>query len=213
MIATRMIAPQTSHRQTRIASLVGVSGFTLVEIVISLTVMALLIAASVPSIKGIIREHEAQEPMRELALMARMVRERAMTLQQPFQIGFDSAGCYASAYYQPYEQAEEYESLRLEQQAMEAGLQRFGAPIESSEQQEPILLGRYEWPDNMTVRLRFWGETEWIDLSGARFRRWVFQPTGIAKPIVVQFENQGVFLEATFNPLTAEIERERSFVE
>tara|TARA_R110002096_G_scaffold91625_22_gene207388 strand:- start:1011 stop:1643 length:633 start_codon:yes stop_codon:yes gene_type:complete len=190
-------------------------GFTLVEIVISMTVMALLIAASVPSIQGIIREHQAQEPMRELALMARMVRKRAMQQQQPFQVGFDSRGCYASAYFQPYEQGEEYESLRLEELARAAGEKRFGTvePVEGEKMADPILLGRYEWPEKMSVRLRFWGDTEWEDLSGARFRRWVFQPSGIAKPLVVQFENDGVFIEATFNPLTAEIERERSYVQ
>lgn len=190
-------------------------GFTLVEIVISMTVMALLIAASVPSIQGIVREHQAQEPMRELAMMARMVRKRAMDTQQPFQVGFDSRGCYASAYFQPYEQEEEYESLRLEELARAAGEQRFGSvePEEGEELPDPILLGRYDWPENLSVRLRFWGDTEWEDMSGARFRRWVFQPTGIAKPLAVQFENEGIFIEATFNPLTAEIERERSYVQ
>ncbi len=186
-----------------------------------MTVIALLMAAAVPSIQGIIREHQAREPLREMAEMARAVRKRAMRFQRPYQLGFDAAGCFAAPYFQPYGQAEEYERLRLEQQSRElegnlaeAAISRFGGR-ESEEIADPDadFLERYEWPEGMTVRVRFWGDSEWEDLSGARFRRWVFQPTGIARPLVVQFENEGVFLEATFNPLTAEIERERSYVE
>ncbi len=185
-----------------------------------MTVMALLIAASVPSIQGVIREHQAQEPLRELAVMARTVRERALRFQQPFQIGFDATGCFASAYFQPYDQVGEYETLRSEQQAREldaqlqdAAEQRFGASTEEVAAVGSDFLQRYEWPEGMRVRVRFWGDLEWEDLSGARFRRWVFQPTGIVRPLVIQFENEGVFLEATFHPMTAEIQRERSYVE
>lgn len=198
-------------------------GFTLVEIVVSLTVLALLAGALTPSINGVVKEHQAREPVRELVSMAREVRARAIRTQRPFQIGFDAEGCFASAYYKPYGGDGEYETLKREQEArmlekeiLEASEQRFGAaepdPYQEFEPDNEFLI-RYEWPEGMNVRIKPWGEHEFEQLAGNQTKRWVFQPSGMCQPLTIQMENEGVFFEARFNPLTAEIEDETSYVQ
>lgn len=197
------------------------TGFSLVEMIIALAIVTILVGAAVPAFQNVVREHEAREPVKQVAEMARTVRSRAMRLQRPYQVGFDESGCYAAPYSQPYQQTEEYEELKREIEARQAGAAmteaaelRFGDAAEADEPDpDQDFLMRYDWPDNTTVRVRFWGQAEWQTLGGAEFERWVFQPSGLCRPLVLQFESDGVFFEARFSPLTAEIEEEKSYVE
>ena len=88
------------------------SGFTLVEMIIVLSVLALLTAAAIPSIDGVLKERQAREPISELLLLAREVRNRALSEQRPYQIAFDSEGFRASRYFNPYGGAEEFDQLQ-----------------------------------------------------------------------------------------------------
>ncbi len=199
------------------------SGFTLVEIVVTLTILAIITGALTPSIKGVIREHQAREPLREVISMAREVRARAVRMGRPYQIGFDSQGCFASAYYQPYQVAGEYEALkieleqrRLEREIIEASQARFGIEEETilpQDEHDDEFLIRYEWPDNLQVQVKYWGETDWKPLLGMETERWIFLPTGMCKPLTLQMENEGVFIEVRFTTLTADVEEEISYVE
>ncbi len=197
----------------------GWAGFTLVEIVVSLTVMALLVAVSVPAVDGVIREHQGREPLQRVTEYVRLARELAYRHQQPFQVGFDARGCFVAAFYQPYDRFSSYEELKREQEALEIDRRyretaeaRFGSGPEASREDPGAILERYEWPEGMTVWLRFWGDTEWEVLDGMRFRQWVIQPKGLAKPLWIRMEGEGVSLEARYGALSGEIEEERSIV-
>ena len=37
---------------------------------------------------------------------------------------------------------------------------------------------------------------------------WIFQPTGLCEPLTVRLEQDDAWIEATFDPLTAEISEE-----
>ena len=71
-------------------------GFTLIEIIIALTIVAVLAAAAVPMLKGFQDERVAREPVAKLVQMARGVRMRAMTEKRPYQVAFHSRGFTAS---------------------------------------------------------------------------------------------------------------------
>jgi len=197
-------------------------GFTLVEVVVSLTILALILGAAVPSIRGIVREKQALGPVREFAEMARATRERALRTQRPYQIGLDAGGCYAAPFDPGYGGQASYDALRteveakqLERQIEAASAARFGQDGEngaSAETDDEEFLLRFEWPDGYRVRVRRFGDAEWLALEGSRVRHWVIQPTGLCLPLLLRFEADGVFAEARFHPLTAEIESLRSSV-
>ena len=50
-------------------------------------------------------------------------------------------------------------------------------------------------------------------MTGGEFRRWIFQPSGMCEPLKVRMEADAAFFEIEFHPLTADIVRERSWVE
>ena len=68
------------------------AGFTLVEIIIALTIVIIIAAASIPTFKGLRAEQQALEPVQELTRMAKEARLRAMREKRPYQIVFHGTG-------------------------------------------------------------------------------------------------------------------------
>ena len=87
------------------------AAFTLVEIVIAITIVAILVGMAIPTMRGLEDEKVAREPVSELLRLARTVRARAMAEQQPYQIAFDHRGFHAARYFNPYGESEEFDEL------------------------------------------------------------------------------------------------------
>ncbi len=203
------------------------SGFTLVELVIAITVLAILGGLAVPAIDSVQRERLAREPVNQLYLLAREVRVRSMKERRPYQIVFDREGFRASRFFQPYGGREEFEALRteLEQRAREQemidasrargiDLSAEKVNLKQIEIEEGLQYFReYEWSDDVECSLRFWDEMQWVGLSSGEFRRWIFQPSGMCEPLRLRIEADGAYFEIEFHPLTADIKSERSWVE
>jgi len=201
--------------------------FTLVELVIALTILGILAGMAIPAIDGVQKERVAREPINALLLMAREARGRAMAEQRPYQIAFDAEGFHAARYFHPYGGAEEFEQLRLEldererlEQMIEASRARGMAPAETEPdpRREAALAGftyskSYTIEPGLRYRLRMWGDTDWQEMDAGLFRRWVFQPSGMCEPLLIQVENERAFFEVEFHPLTGDIRRERSWIE
>ncbi|MDF1859625.1 MAG: type II secretion system protein [Verrucomicrobiales bacterium] len=205
----------------------GKSGFTLVELVIAMTVLAILAGLAVPAVSSVQKERIAREPVTALYLLAREVRLRSMKERRPYQIVFDSDGFRATRFFHPYGGREEFEKLKIELEQLaqrdemaEASRAR-GIDL-SNEEVDPRMeeveqglrfFSEYAWPEQIACSLRFWDEMQWVDLSGGEFRRWIFQPSGMCEPLRVRVEADGSFFEIEFHPLTADIKSERSWVE
>ncbi|MCB1061551.1 MAG: prepilin-type N-terminal cleavage/methylation domain-containing protein [Verrucomicrobiae bacterium] len=207
------------------------AAFTLVEIVISLTVLAILAGIAIPTINGIQKEREARAPVTELARMAREVRSRAMAEQVPYQIAFDQRGFHAARFYNPYGESEEFDQLVRDIEMIDQQQEIIDASrargIDMNAGQAPTAADRaletarqgmkfheaFELPDGIRYSLLFWGETEWIDMQSGLFRRWVFQPSGMCQPLKIKVEADNAYFEVEFHPLTADVKSERSWVE
>ncbi len=212
---------KTGNRQ------VGNEGFTLVELIIAMTILAILAGMAVPAVTGIQKERVAREPINQLLLMAREARTRAMAEQRPYQVAFDSTGFRAARFFNPYGGSEEFDQLQLELQELERRDEMIEASqargISLNEQERNVKLETlaegmrfqeaYEIDPNLQYRIRMWGDTDWQDMSAGIFRRWVFQPSGMCEPLWIQIENDTSFFEVEFHPLTGDIKRERSWVE
>lgn len=202
-------------------------GFTLVELVIVLSVLVLLSATAIPSIDGVMKERQAREPVSSLLLMAREVRNRAMAEQRPYQIAFTPEGFQASRYFNPYGGREEFDKLqdllKVQQERLQiiAASRERGIQIEEeirNSRMESAMAGlnfsaSYQLPQGIDFRLRSWRDTDWLEMEGGAFRRWVFQPSGMCEPFKVQLQADKAFFEVEFHPLTADIKSETSWVE
>lgn len=90
------------ERRTGNRELRTIPGFTLIEIVVVLTILAVLAAATVPTFRGMQAERRAREPVAELLRMAKEARLRAMKERRPYQIVITAQGFTASRYFDPY---------------------------------------------------------------------------------------------------------------
>lgn len=202
-------------------------GFTLVEVVITLAVLAVLVGISVPAVTGLQRQHEARQPVAELVRMARTVRARAMMGQRPYQIVFDHNGFQAAEYFSPYGGREEIDELVKEleeaesiQRMEEASKKRLGN-LGSAEEPEPgdadsgagVFYESYEMPPGVRYEIMMRGDHQWVEMGGGGFKRWVFQPSGMCDPFKIRVQSDKAFFEVSFHPLTGDISEEKSYVE
>lgn len=212
-------------------------GFTLIELVLVLTLLALITAAAVPSIKGLQEETLAREPLNDLAKLAKQTRLRAMKEKRPYQIVFTTTGFTATRYLSPYLQAAELEEFLQKteieaRQKAEAGLTAkngdpaaeagqatagssfAGAPTSAGGAAPPAAPAFQEWtekhdlPEGMTYSVQFWYEPEPVPMEGTAVKLWVFQPTGLVSPLTVKMSYSAGAITASFSALTADIVKE-----
>src|ERR1700710_2768241 len=82
--------------------------FTLIEIVVALTIVAVIAAVAIPTVKGLDRDERMRAPIKTLGELVQQVRERAMRERRPYQIVFEHEGIHASPAMYPYQKREEY---------------------------------------------------------------------------------------------------------
>jgi prepilin-type N-terminal cleavage/methylation domain-containing protein len=205
------------------------NGFTLLEIVIVLTLLAVLAAASIPSVRSLRDEQAAREPVKELARMAKEARLHAMKDRRPYQIAFTSKGISATRYLSPYLQLAQLDEFvqkaeNDEQQRMDAedANEHKDQPQIGDDTPPPSAPGTpppppknfkewaesYQFPDGIRCSVQYWHEQEASPLEGDAVKLWVFQPSGLVTPIAVTIDRESASFSATFSGLTADIVKE-----
>ena len=196
------------------------SGFTLIELVVVLTILSVLVAASLPSVKGLQDEQIAREPLAALARLAKEARLHAIKERRPYQIAFTEKGFSATRFLSPYLQAADLDKFMLQIQtdaSNEDGEPKANAaakpPSPSSDPNaQPFKewSGSYTLPQGSSYTVKFWHESDVTPISGELVKLWVFQPTGICPPVTVHLDRSNATFEASFNALTADINKEVS---
>ena len=192
--------------------------FTLIEIVVALTIAAVIAAVAIPTVKGLGRDEAARAPMKTLAVVVQEARLRAMREHRSYQIVFEHEGIHASPAMYPYEKREDFlkhlEEMRTPPRIeviQRVVMQRSG---EETADEPP----RFQPPWTVTIPLPpktecevlMWGDGEWDAIEGEKMRRWVFQPTGMANPARVRLRTEAAELETGFDLLTGELIGERT---
>ena len=192
--------------------------FTLIEIVVALTIAAVIAAVAIPTVKGLGRDEAARAPRKTLAVVVQEARLRAMREHRSYQIVFEHEGIHASPAMYPYEKREDFlkhlEEMRTPPRIeviQRVVMQRSG---EETADEPP----RFQPPWTVTIPLPpktecevlMWGDGEWDAIEGEKMRRWVFQPTGMANPARVRLRTEAAELETGFDLLTGELIGERT---
>lgn len=202
------------------------AGFTLVEIVIALTIVAVLAAATVPMLKGFQDERLAREPITALLRLAREARQRAMQEKRPYQVAFHATGFTASRYFNPYLQlAELNEFLAAEEtftvvestvaEGEKTDLDN-GGNVKATElplappppKFDEHWSENYELPKEVKYQIQHWYDAEPTPIEGEVVKLWVFQPSGVCQPLKVHVEGASSTFDVEFAALTADIVKE-----
>ncbi len=210
-------------------------GFTLLEIVIVMVIISVLAVMAMPVVSSMMREAAMREPVERLEELAKAVRLRAMLEGYPYEIIFTAEGFEGRRFQLRREGEESVEDEELEEAEKEAEAANEEHPAdpetdpnaeltgEDGEEKEPTLvlpeLEAYQFSGPMACRLLFWGRTRWMEPPQPNEKeqtpvhnRWLFQPSGLCNPLTVQFYRDDMWVEIAFNPLTADIQSERSLI-
>lgn len=218
--SSSFLIPHSSFRQA--------AAFTLVEIVIALTIVIIIAAGAIPTFRGIRAEQAAREPVVELTRLAKQARLKAMREKRPYQIVFHSSGFTASRYLSPYLQLAELNEfmIQVEQKALEpppevdlanetntsrpTGDQVIHTKTATSGGKYEDWVEDYKLPEGMRYTVQYWYDLEAVQVEGEVVKLWVFQPSGICLPLKVHLENEAAALTIEYGALTADIIKESS---
>lgn len=203
------------------------AAFTLVEVVIALTIVIIIAAASMPTFRGLREEQMAREPVQALVRLAKEARIRAMREKRPYQVAFHAGGFTASRYFNPYLQLSDLTALLAEE---ETGVTRLNPNEEESTDDPDAKTSNvpktdlplappgpkvddkwqehYNLPEGSQYSIKYWHDLEPTPVVGEVVKLWVFQPTGICQPLTVHLERQSAYFDVEFGALTADIVKE-----
>ena len=156
-----------------------VAGFTLLEMMIVLLIIAMLAGLSVMSFQGVNDQQVLRTPGLELQRMAREAVRRAGMYEQTQTIVFEK-----SAFIIRY---------------------KSDAKAVADADSKTVWQRRIDVPPNMRMLVQRWGMKDWIPSAG---QRWIVQPSGLCEPLAVRFELGNSNLEMRFNPLTGGVAEE-----
>jgi prepilin-type N-terminal cleavage/methylation domain-containing protein len=210
------------------------AAFTLIEIVVALTIAAVVAAIAIPMVKGLARAEAVRAPLKMLGEAVQEARQRAMREHRSYQIVFEHDGIHASPAMYPYEKREEFlkhlEEMRtpprvdvIERTVVQRTEVKREEPIngrthekEDAEPQDepprfvPPWTVSIPLPTESECEVLMWGDGEWDVIEGEKVRRWVIQPTGMVNPTRVLLRTHEAELEAGFDLLTGELTGERT---
>ena len=200
--------------------------FTLVEIVIALTIVAILTAAAIPSFRGLRDEQLAREPVAALVKLAKEARLKAIVEKRPYQIAFTSRGFTASRHFNPYLQLEELDQFvagTLPGQPRDANDGLVDEPDSDAStgraatnlplappppKRDDQWSETYPLPTDTHYSIQFWHDISPTPVEGDYVKLWVFQPSGICQPLTLELIRENARFEVEFGALTADIVRE-----
>jgi prepilin-type N-terminal cleavage/methylation domain-containing protein len=193
-------------------------GFTLVEIIVAITIVAVIAAVAIPTMKGMQRDEKFKEPMHTLAAVVQEARHRAMRERRSYQIVFEPGGIHASPVIYPYEKLEDFlaELERMRTPPLQQGIVVQGVEKQLADEEQKPRPPEPPWTVSIPVEkntecgVLMWGDGEWDVLDGGKMRRWVFQPAGMSSPARIRLRGDGGEMEAGFDPLTGEVTGERT---
>lgn len=215
------------------------SAFTLIEIIVAMTIIAVVAAVAVPTLKGMHREEQVRAPLVALAEMVQEVRGRAIRERRPYEIVFERDGLHAIPGNPSFARREEFlqhlgelrtpplrspfETENTTVMEVLKEVPQGGGPVKPLPDKPgtgapAVAPGAPELPWTLTIGLDsgmgcevlMWGDGEWETLEGDGMRRWVFQANGMASPARVRLSSGNTGMEAGFDLLTGEMTGERS---
>lgn len=167
-----------AHVQTR-------RGFTLVEVVITLSIIVLLIGLATAAMQSFWHQRELEVPMARLKEYAKRARNAAILEQRPYVVEITPQGVAL---------------LSLAGQVPEGAL----ASLEGVQRG---VVDRFSWDAEVVMRVRRWNQPEFSELPR---HSWVFERSGLCEPLTARVQSEFGFIEMTFNPLDAHVEHEVS---
>lgn len=201
------------------------TAFTLIEIVVSLTILVLMLGLAIPTFKHLSKEKLLRDAAREIQIQARQVRRIAMKEGAPRDLYFSTSEMWLA---HPDDAAELSRSLNSSRQTLSRSTaerleDRYYDEREHVEEntddphagylpQEAAMLPKYKLDEDVIFAM--WSEDDKV-WKAVELWRWRFHPTGLCEPFAVRVyhPDSDSYLGLEFSPLSARVEDEEFFLQ
>ena len=208
-------------------------GFTLIEIVVALTIVGLLLSLAFPAMRELLSEDDSQTPVRQLSALVQELRSRAIGERRPYQIVFDFTSIYGLRYYYPYQEVttfaeflalQDEERVRRLEEIKRMAVERAQVGVSAIEGQPPppplpniddeYFKRTITLPEGVILEILSWGALQWTPMDGKHVHRWVFQASGVCEPLRLRLSTEDErWHELHFDVLTGEIVTQRYYAQ
>jgi len=165
----------------------GSSGFTLLEMIICLFILALMVGMAMVGLKDVLGDDDLREASRQLEIFAKTARSQALDLNRDQELLVLPRSW----------------ELRQVQAKPEEGDEK------DKEEEENVRVLTYQIPKSVTLKIKRWGSSKWEKPDNLS---WVFTSSGLCAPHRFRFERDKSWMEMSFNPLTGNTELEEFYL-
>ncbi len=168
-------------------------GFTLIEIVISLMIIAVVIGGAISAMLANSSERRLSKASGEIELLAKKARTASILNQTPYALEFHSGFVRLL----PFSQASEIERTTASGHAI-------GGEVVEPEGR-PSVRQEVQIDPEIALSVRRWNTTAFIKPSETLVPIWRFDPDGLSEPLTVRYDLGTSYAQDTYHPLTATI--------
>jgi len=180
------------------------SGFTLLEMIIVLVLIAILAAATLPAFNSAVNEHAVREDGHELAMMVRTAMVQSAEQHRTFIIDLTKSTMSLHAQDEEATPQDDNDAALFQDAGSNqaaAGLSQAPPPPNIDAQQQLDSLNKLQVPDPDKP-------DGWIDPTGDG-TEWVFQPGELCPATKVRIVRGDAYLELDFGALTGDVDTEK----
>ena len=181
------------------------SGFTMIEIVVAIAIVAIVSGAAMLTLGTISPERELKRPAVKMKVYAREALSLARSTQRPHSIIITPTSFVLRETFLNEE--------LLEERLGDESPKLFKVTDEDDEEEQPELeqvVERFELDENVQIQFKRIFDKEW---QTPKNFSWNFYTSGICDPMMIRFDTEHGFIEMDFNPLTAKLQLEGEVME
>ncbi len=164
------------------------AAFSLIEIVVALSLVMLLVGLSVGSVSTLSHTRALREPMAKVREFAKKARTLAILEQRPYRVELHPHGVAI------------FSLVAGSSLASGAGAGAGAVP--------QGLVDKFEWDADVTLRVKRWRMADFAEPGLPQ--AWIFERSGLCEPLTVRVDSEFGFVEMSFNALDAHVDDEAS---
>ncbi|MEK7949901.1 prepilin-type N-terminal cleavage/methylation domain-containing protein [Luteolibacter soli] len=178
------------------------AGFTLLEIVVVLVIVAIVIGGAFGLMVASNDERALNRDSTEIEVMAKRARAISSLQQKPYVLEFNEQTVTLMPLAEALIDPRDREEAAAAQEAREA---KAAAGGESASKGFAAMHASYTVDPDIRIFIRRWASDTWLPVNAKNRHLWRFDPQGFCEPVGVRLEFGRSWIENEFHPLTGGI--------
>jgi prepilin-type N-terminal cleavage/methylation domain-containing protein len=184
-------------------------GFTLLEMILVLVIIAILAGVTMPAFDSAVNEHRIREDGHQLAMMVRTAMIQSNEQHRPYEIELTKSSMSLHPLGELVHEADNPDATLFKDSGSTSATTNADQPIEESVTQDVDVEQQLDSANKLQVP-DVTKTNGWIDMP-ADGTQWVFQPGELCPAASIRIARGDAYLEMDFEALTGNVAGEKSY--